>query len=295
MKVGNVRISPRGHFVLGVQFYKMFVTAAIVLVPALLQMLLIARSQRLLRFDRAQIAISVVTAVLAVALVFATGTVDPGILPGRELRRYYLDRLETLLARKQYQRHCAEDPLTRSRLFRECEATDSESAYHEPEQRDLDQIKAQFWGQLGYQVLDSEHNQDANQFVVRDKGHNISLKYCSTCGYFRPLRCVHGSKSSVCIQRYDHFCVWIGTDVGLHNYGLFLVMLALLCLHFGLQIATALVGLVAAALCLAGRRAGPALNWDAAPGTALSVVNLVLSALLAGANGFALKQTLELV
>ena len=63
-------------------------------------MILVSKSQKLIKFDKAQIIISALTTILTIALIFVTGTVDPGILPGRELRRYYLDRLETLLARK---------------------------------------------------------------------------------------------------------------------------------------------------------------------------------------------------
>ena len=84
--------------------------------------------------------------------------------------------------------------------------------------------------------------------------------------------------------------MWIGTDVGLHNYGLFLIMLALLCLHFGMQIITSFIGLVAAAICLSKQQSpSKSLDWDSAPGTALSVVNIVICVVLIGANGFALK------
>lgn len=90
--------------------------------------------------------------------------------------------------------------------------------------------------------------------------------------------------------------MWIGTDVGLHNYGLFLIMLALLCLHFGMQIITSLIGLISAAICLSKQPStSSALNWNSAPSTALSIVNIVLCVILIGANGFAIKQTLELV
>ena len=76
-----------------------------------------------------------------------------------------------------------------------------------------------------YQILTQTHSCTGTVLQVHQSGFKFNLKYCSTCRFYRPMRASHSSKSNVCIQRYDHFCQWVGTDVGLHNHGLFYLML----------------------------------------------------------------------
>ena len=96
-----------------------------------------------------------------------------------------------------------------------------------------------------YQVLQDVHDGDLHEFKLNEKGGEFPLKFCATCRFYRPLRGVHGSRSSVCIQRYDHYCEWLGTDVGLHTHGWFLLMVVSLVLHFLLCAVMSLLALCA--------------------------------------------------
>ena len=87
--------------------------------------------------------------------------------------------------------------------------------------------------------------------TIYEKGFKFSPKYCPTCRFYRPLRSSHSSKSNVCIQRYDHFCQWLGTDIGLHNHGLFYLMLLSIFLYMVLSLMFAIASLVCSVLIIA--------------------------------------------
>lgn len=43
-------------------------------------------------------------------------------------------------------------------------------------------------------------------------------RYCETCDYYQPPRAVHCPDCDVCIAKFDHHCVWMGTCVGVGNF-----------------------------------------------------------------------------
>ena len=49
----------------------------------------------------------------------------------------------------------------------------------------------------------------------------VSTKYCTVCGIVRPPRASHCRETDRCIERWDHYCPWVGTAVGRRNYGWF--------------------------------------------------------------------------
>jgi len=59
---------------------------------------------------------------------------------------------------------------------------------------------------------------------------------CSTCKYVKPARSKHCTVCDVCVERFDHHCVWINNCVGRKNYKWFLGFLfmhVIICLYGG--------------------------------------------------------------
>ena len=59
---------------------------------------------------------------------------------------------------------------------------------------------------------------------VLDKG--LLVPVCSTCEIVRPLRSKHDRFTNRCVEKFDHYCPWIGTAVGARNYKEFFCLIA---------------------------------------------------------------------
>ena len=53
----------------------------------------------------------------------------------------------------------------------------------------------------------------------------VSYKYCNKCRALKPPRTHHDSISGRCILVMDHYCPWMGSAVGYHNYRYFILFL----------------------------------------------------------------------
>jgi palmitoyltransferase ZDHHC9/14/18 len=60
-----------------------------------------------------------------------------------------------------------------------------------------------------------------HMYVVN--GVHVTTKFCETCGIQRPPRCTHCRSSDRCIEKWDHYCPWLGTAIGRRNYAFFVI------------------------------------------------------------------------
>ncbi|EFO61511.1 DHHC-type zinc finger domain-containing protein [Giardia lamblia P15] len=69
--------------------------------------------------------------------------------------------------------------------------------------------------------------------------------YCTTCNIFRPPGTSHCDDCGHCIVYFDHHCPWVGTDVGLRNYGYFVCSMLGILIYCGWVLTHAVVCFVA--------------------------------------------------
>lgn len=61
-----------------------------------------------------------------------------------------------------------------------------------------------------------------------DVTESVNSRICISCGILKPLRAKHDSTTDRCYDRYDHFCIWLGSPVTAQNFRLFMLFLILL-------------------------------------------------------------------
>ncbi|TNJ28078.1 DHHC palmitoyltransferase [Giardia muris] len=76
----------------------------------------------------------------------------------------------------------------------------------------------------GYMPCVTEsRRQDNAPLVTVHVGQTIAnAVYCSSCNVARPPGTSHCSDCEHCIVYFDHHCPWMGADIGLRNYNLFI-------------------------------------------------------------------------
>ncbi|KNE66746.1 hypothetical protein AMAG_11243 [Allomyces macrogynus ATCC 38327] len=73
---------------------------------------------------------------------------------------------------------------------------------------------------------------------------SIESKYCSLCATQVHQSCLHCRYCNACIVRMDHHCFYVNNCIGQRNYQLFLVGLALMLAHSGLQLGLNMVAIL---------------------------------------------------
>lgn len=64
---------------------------------------------------------------------------------------------------------------------------------------------------------------------------------CITCKFEKPARSKHCAVTNVCVEKFDHYCVWINNVVGRRNYKYFLTFIAL---HIVITAYGAIIGML---------------------------------------------------
>ena len=63
------------------------------------------------------------------------------------------------------------------------------------------------------------------QRVLRIRNQTVKVKWCETCGTYRPPRSSHCRVCDNCVENIDHHCTYLNTCIGRRNYVQFMVFL----------------------------------------------------------------------
>lgn len=126
------------------------------------------------------------------------------------------------------------------------------------------------------------------QRIIRVRGQEIPVKWCETCGTYRPPRSSHCRVCDNCVENIDHHCTFLNTCIGRRNYVPFMVFLAASIVSACIVIAMSAVHIVlltkpASYAFPRGARSGPGLTFRQA--LAETPVSAVLFLLTIGALG----------
>ena len=72
---------------------------------------------------------------------------------------------------------------------------------------------------------------DQLHYDFNKKSHRLRVKYCHTCGIFRPPRTSHCGICNNCVERFDHHCPWLGACVGKRNYKFYYIYIWILAIY----------------------------------------------------------------
>lgn len=67
---------------------------------------------------------------------------------------------------------------------------------------------------------------DCRQKEVTIQGSPFLLRYDDTYHFYRPPRAHHCTETNVVVEKFDHFCPWVGNTIGARNYVHFVRFLA---------------------------------------------------------------------
>jgi len=118
----------------------------------------------------------------------------------------------------------------------------------------------------GYRVI------DALERKLSVKGQKVTVKYCTTCHFWRPPRASHCNVCDNCVANFDHHCGWIGNCVGKGNYRYFVIFVGMTTFNILFILATCITHIVLHIQSYKDRmeESGTKYNWEDAARATLS-------------------------
>jgi len=80
---------------------------------------------------------------------------------------------------------------------------------------------------------------DAKEKTIYINGTPGTIKYCTTCHFWRAPRVSHCRVCDSCVDRLDHHCPWVGNCIGKRNYRFFCIFISsVVCCTFFLMLSS---------------------------------------------------------